>query len=83
MVNGLAELLKSQTAALELLRQGLCWVYTKYLPEAPKDIQVNYRQAESEARTQRRGLWSDPSPVEPWLYRRQARTNPPEPVLSQ
>ena len=57
-------------AGLQMLRQGLAWCYTRYLPEAAADIQSCYRQAEVEAREQRRGLWSDPSPVEPWLYRR-------------
>ena len=57
------------TAGLQLLRQGLCWVYNKYLPEATADIQATYRQAEAEARDQRRGLWSEPGPVEPWLFR--------------
>ena len=57
-------------AGLQMLRQGLAWCYTRYLPEAAADIQSSYRQAEGEAREQRRGLWSDPSPVEPWLYRR-------------
>ena len=57
-------------AGLELLRQGLCWVYTKYLPEAVADLQASYRQAETEAREQRRGLWSDTQePVPPWEYR--------------
>ena len=61
------------TAGLQLLRQGLCWVYTKYLPEVTADIQATYRQAEAEAREQRRGLWSEPGPVEPRLFRRVAR----------
>jgi endonuclease YncB( thermonuclease family) len=60
-------------AGLQMLRQGLAWYYTRYLPEATADIQSSYRQAEGEAREQRRGLWSDPGQVEPWLYRR-ART---------
>ena len=57
-------------AGLELLRQGLAWVYTRYLPEATPDIQASYRQAETKAREQRRGLWSDTqTPVPPWVYR--------------
>ncbi len=60
-------------AGLELLRRGLCWVYVRYLSEAPDDIQVSYRQAETVAREQRCGLWSDPAPVEPWLYRHAAK----------
>jgi endonuclease YncB( thermonuclease family) len=61
-------------AGLELLRQGLAWVYTRYLSEAPTDIQASYRQAECEAKQPRLGLWSDTqTPVPPWLYRRSAR----------
>jgi endonuclease YncB( thermonuclease family) len=57
-------------AGLELLRQGLAWTYTRYLPNASADIQASYRQAETEAREQRRGLWSDSqTPVPPWEYR--------------
>jgi endonuclease YncB( thermonuclease family) len=56
-------------AGLELLRQGLAWTYTRYLPEASADIQASYRQAESEAQQERRGLWADPNPVPPWEFR--------------
>jgi micrococcal nuclease len=56
-------------SGLELLRQGLAWVYTRYLPEASADIQASYRQAEAEAREERRGLWSDPDPLPPWEWR--------------
>jgi endonuclease YncB( thermonuclease family) len=57
-------------AGLELLRQGLAWVYTRYLPEASIDIQASYSQAEALAREQQLGLWSDPEPVPPWEWRR-------------
>jgi micrococcal nuclease len=60
-------------AGLQMLQQGLAWCYARYLPEAAADIQSNYRQAEAAAREQRRGLWSDPGPIEPWLFRRAAR----------
>ena len=56
-------------AGLELLRQGLAWVYTRYLPEAAADIQASYQQAEDEARAQRLGFWIHPSPIEPWVWR--------------
>jgi endonuclease YncB( thermonuclease family) len=61
-------------AGLELLHQGLAWCYTRYLPEASADIQASYRQAEADARAQRRGLWGDPTPVEPWVWRRSGKT---------
>lgn len=58
---------------LEQVLSGFAWPYYRYLIEAPADVQVSYRQAESDARAQRRGLWSEPEPVEPWLFRRAAR----------
>ena len=57
-------------ANLEQVRIGMAWCYTRYLSQAPAEIQASYRQAEAEARAQRLGLWSDPWPIEPWLWRR-------------
>jgi endonuclease YncB( thermonuclease family) len=64
-------------AGLQMLQQGLAWCFTRYLPEAGADIQANYRQAETEAWEQQRGLWSDTqAPVPPWEYRRAGMTIP-------
>jgi endonuclease YncB( thermonuclease family) len=71
-------------AGLELSRQGLAWTYTKYLPEAGADIQASYRQAESEARAQKRGLWSDSQePVPPWEFRQRVSLSGMEKNLLQ
>jgi len=35
---------------------------------APKDLALE--QSEQEAKEAKRGLWSDPDPIPPWLYRR-------------
>ena len=48
----------------EMLRLGLAWHYKQYNNEA------RYANLENSARRQRAGLWSDPSPVAPWTYRR-------------
>ncbi len=56
-------------AGVELIRQGLAWTYTRYLPEASADIQTSYRQAETEAWERQRGLWSERDPIPPWEYR--------------
>jgi endonuclease YncB( thermonuclease family) len=37
------------------------------------DIQASYRQAETEAWEQQRGLWSEPDPIPPWEYRHAAK----------
>ena len=62
-----------RTGVFKCFGQGFAWCYTRYLPRASANIQASYRQAEAEAREQRRGLWSEPGPVEPWLFRRGAR----------
>lgn len=49
----------------ELVKAGWCWWYREY---APKELAL--KQAEQEAKEAKRGLWSDPDPVPPWLYRR-------------
>jgi hypothetical protein len=67
----------STAAMLTLSRCTVAWLgFTSGMLSRPADIQATYRQAESEARAQRRGLWSDSSPVEPWLYRRAAKRDP-------
>jgi endonuclease YncB( thermonuclease family) len=44
-------------ANLEQVRSGMAWCYTPYLSEASSGIQASYRQAETEAWEQQRGLW--------------------------
>jgi endonuclease YncB( thermonuclease family) len=56
-------------AGLELLKQGLAWVYEKYVGEAEPEIQTSYRDAQSVAQSEKLGLWSDPEPVPPWQWR--------------
>jgi micrococcal nuclease len=49
----------------ELVKEGWCWWYQKY---APKDLVL--QQLEQEAKEHKKGLWAEPNPVPPWLYRR-------------
>jgi endonuclease YncB( thermonuclease family) len=63
-------LVDNQDAGFELLKQGLCWVYERYLPEASPDIRTTYQQAQTLAQEQKSGLWSDPFPVPPWEWRK-------------
>jgi micrococcal nuclease len=61
---------------LELLGQGLCWIYSRNIEEARPEIQAIYRKAQTEARQHRRGLWSDTrKPVRPWEWRRAGNEN--------
>ena len=51
-----------------LLRNGLAWVWPQYC----KNCQVG-QGLQDDARMARRGLWSEPSPMAPWLWRQQRR----------
>ena len=61
---------------LEQVRSGMAWCYTRYLSEAPADIQASYQQAETGAWEQQRGLWSERDPIPPWEWRKEMRTRP-------
>jgi endonuclease YncB( thermonuclease family) len=49
----------------ELVKEGWCWWFRKFVP---KDQAL--KQLEQEAKDAKKGLWTDPNPVPPWLYRR-------------
>ena len=49
----------------ELVKAGMAWWYRQY---APNDTTL--AQLEAEARTAKRGLWADATPVAPWEWRR-------------
>jgi endonuclease YncB( thermonuclease family) len=42
-------------AGLELIKQGLCWVYEKYVGQASVEIQSRYRDAQHAAQAERAG----------------------------
>jgi micrococcal nuclease len=48
-----------------LVKEGWCWWFRKFVP---KDQTL--KQFEQEAKDAKKGLWADPNPVPPWLYRR-------------
>jgi endonuclease YncB( thermonuclease family) len=52
-------------ANAEQVRRGLAWTYARY---APRDSPLF--AVEHEARIARRGLWTDPTPMAPWNWRR-------------
>ena len=59
---------------LEQVRRGLAWHYKEYQREQSMSDRTMYGAAETEARGQRRGLWTDPEPIPPWEFRRKARS---------
>lgn len=48
---------------LEQVRRGMAWVFRKYATDPA------YYQAEQEAKTNQRGLWSQPGAIPPWEWR--------------
>ena len=58
----------NENVNLALVRAGLAWWYQRYAPN-DKSLQ----SAEQTARKARRGMWSQPSPVAPWDWRRGSR----------
>jgi endonuclease YncB( thermonuclease family) len=69
-------IIDNQDAGLELLKQGLCWVYEKYVAEAPPEIQTSYWAAQAAAQSGKVGLWQDAVPVPPWEWRKEIRERP-------
>ena len=53
--------------AEEMLKAGLVWVYTAYckIPECK-----SWKELETQAKTAKIGLWSNPTAQEPWLWRK-------------
>lgn len=54
------------------IERGMAWWYRSYSDEQSLVDRADYRRAESAARAQRRGLWSKPHPVPPWIWRHHA-----------
>jgi endonuclease YncB( thermonuclease family) len=52
----------------ELVKDGWCWWYRKY---APRNTELE--KLEKDARDSKKGLWVDPAPFPPWVYRKAKR----------
>jgi len=52
----------------ELVKEDWCWWYKKYAPG-----NTVLEGLEDQARAARKGLWVDPQPVPPWVYRKARR----------
>ena len=57
----------------ELVKGGWCWWYRKY---APGDTELE--RLEQDAREAKMGLWADPAPIPPWVYRKARRGQAPD-----
>jgi endonuclease YncB( thermonuclease family) len=63
-----------QDAGLIQVERGMAWYYRQYGGDLGRERALDYERAEDRARADRRGLWVDARPVEPWEYRTEART---------
>lgn len=62
--------LDGQDIDLLMVQHGLAWAYRQYLPADQADT---YLAAEEAAKSNRLGLWADPSPTPPWEWRHSHR----------
>jgi len=58
---------------LEQVNRGMAWFYRFYAMELKPEDATAYRQAEEQARKEKRGLWADESPVQPWDFRQASK----------
>jgi endonuclease YncB( thermonuclease family) len=54
---------------LEQIKRGMAWHYKQYQNEQSPEDRIAYAQSESQARDKKLGLWRDPSPIEPSVFR--------------
>ena len=54
-------------ANVEQVSRGMAWAYNQYVKDYSLFILQNV------ARAKKRGLWADPFPIAPWIYRRTKR----------
>ena len=55
---------------LEQIRAGMAWWYRQYARDQTLQEQSDYANAEEQARSAKRGLWTDKEPIPPWEWRR-------------
>ncbi len=58
---------KGKSLNKELVRAGLAWWYRRYAED-----NLELMELEAESRKNQVGLWSQPNPVPPWTFRRNA-----------
>jgi micrococcal nuclease len=75
-------LVDAKDVGAEMVRQGMAWVYDRYITEASTEIQDTYRKAQEEAKADKRVLWSDPNAIPPWIFRDLAKAHQEQTIAS-
>ena len=52
---------------------GYAWVYEAFIDELPEPDRSAYRNCQTHAKANRRGLWRDAQPMPPWVWRHSRR----------
>lgn len=60
---------KTLDAGQAQLSVGLAWWYRKYAKDQTAEDRGRYESEEQEAKARRLGLWHDPDPLAPWVWR--------------
>lgn len=64
---------KTLNANYAQILAGMAWWYRYYAKEQSPEDRGRYESAEEEARARKRGLWSDPHPINPYDWRKAKR----------
>lgn len=59
----------NRDVGLTQIEAGMAWSYP-WAEGVPKAVKERYRAAERTAKRDRTGLWRDPAPTPPWVFRR-------------
>ena len=62
---------EGKDANAEQLRRGMAWVYDKYVADR------SLYALQDDAKAERRGLWVDKTPIQPWEWRRSSGLRKP------
>jgi endonuclease YncB( thermonuclease family) len=60
---------KTVDTGLAQIASGFAWYYKQYEREQTVEDRNIYAQTEIEAQTNKIGVWSDPNPMPPWVFR--------------
>lgn len=69
-VVGIVSLDDGSVLQKELLQAGAAWLYDRY---CRRPVCIGWQTLESTARKRKVGIWSDPVPVPPWVWRREGK----------
>ena len=67
--------LNGRDVGLEQIRAGMAWWYRKYAHDQTSQEQRDYEDAEEQAKSAKRGLWTDKEPIPPWEWRRASKNS--------